>query len=282
VPTIYPEIGDMHYMADNAPINNTGVLDAAPKRVSAQRVKQRMRGITQADLVETDGDLYIVKWKQNPVHRRVLVNSLIGAEVLRRLDVAVPDCAFVVADEDFCRRHRSDHPHLQPGMHFGLRRPGNPITTAVYDLIPRVLSRRVVNSADFVRALVFDCWVDNAKPRQAVYTGSGEGYFGRMIGNGHILGFRSGAWSSDSPPAVRLPLPLATFVYREGAAASYIEDTILHIQKSAHSSLEAIQQIIPEEWLESDRDEMTRVLENLLRRTTALPSIIQASLAELS
>jgi len=259
--------------------DNASVIDCRSKRVWAQTVKQRMRGVSHADLIDTTDGLYITKWKQNPVHRRVLMNSLIGAELLRRNDIAVPEWAFVVADAEFCRRSGSDRPLLRAGVHFGLRRPG-PCTTPVYDVLPRALSRRVINQADFVRAMVFDCWVDNAKPRQAVFTGSSAGFYGQMIGNGHILGFRNGSWSFDAQPGLRIPLPLATCVYLENSAAECIENTIVHIQNSAHSSLEMISRVIPEDWLEADCAEITCVFEHLLRRATALPELIRTALAD--
>ena len=49
-----------------------------------------MSGRTHADMVLADDGLYVVKWKENPQHRRVLINELIAAKLLRHLNVASP------------------------------------------------------------------------------------------------------------------------------------------------------------------------------------------------
>ena len=249
-----------------------------PKRFYARAIVRRMRGVTRADLVNTDGGLYVVKWKQNPVHRRVLINSLVGAELLRRMDIATPEWALICADAEFCR---SQLPGLQPGLHFGLLRPGDATTSSVYDSLPSALAGRIINRADFVRAMVFDCWVDNAHQRQSIFTPLSTDYYGQMVGNGHILGFRRGAWSFSSQPEVRLPLPVPPSVYLSATAITLIDVATAQIQQTAAPILDSISRLIPDDWLESDYSELGSVFEKLSQRTALLADITKTWLAQL-
>jgi hypothetical protein len=54
--------------------------------VDARRLIRKMRGGAQTHLVEAgDGNFYVVKFLNNPQHRRILVNELIGSVFLRYL-----------------------------------------------------------------------------------------------------------------------------------------------------------------------------------------------------
>ena len=56
-----------------------------------------------------------------------------------------------------------------PGRHFGSRYPGDPTRTPVYDFVPDVLLRQVINADCFLGMVAFDQWVSNADGRQAVF-----------------------------------------------------------------------------------------------------------------
>jgi len=65
-----------------------------------------MRGGAQAHLLEADdGKWYVVKFRNNPQHRRVLVNEALCATLLRYLRIAAPQTAL-------CRRPR--YPGISP------------------------------------------------------------------------------------------------------------------------------------------------------------------------
>lgn len=245
----------------------------------AHTVVRQMRGGTHAELVNTDGGFYVVKWKQNPVHRRVLINSLVGSELLRHMDIPAPDWALIYADADLCDR-RSRIRDFRVGLHFGLRRVDNS-ARSVYDLLPHALSHRIVNRADFIRAMVFDCWVDNSRRRQTIFTRLNTNYHAQMIGNGNILGYRCGSWSFSARPEVHLPLPVPTSVYLSATAATRIEATIAQIKQIASPVLNATSRLIPDDWLESDRSELSSVFEKLLQRTVLLPGMTEMWLAQL-
>ncbi len=64
---------------------------AKPMPVNARRFIRKMRGGAQAHLLEADdGDCYIVKFQNNPQHRRILVNEFVAAEILAHLQISCP------------------------------------------------------------------------------------------------------------------------------------------------------------------------------------------------
>src|SRR5215510_11362521 len=109
--------------------------------LSARRYIRKMRGGAQSHLLEADdGRFYIVKFQNNPQHRRILVNELVSSVFLRYLQISAAESAIVLVDDRFIR----EHPELvitlgtrstpvEPGWHFGSLHPGDPERVAIYD-----------------------------------------------------------------------------------------------------------------------------------------------------
>src|SRR5713226_6417980 len=56
------------------------------KMLYAVEEVRRMRGGSQSHLMRcSDGNYYVVKFQNNPQHRRILVNELLGTRLARRL-----------------------------------------------------------------------------------------------------------------------------------------------------------------------------------------------------
>jgi hypothetical protein len=116
-----------------------------------------MRGGAQAFLMEAvDGHHYVVKFTDNPQHRRVLVNEKVASVLLEHLDISQPESRIIEVTEEFLREYPevfiqlgSSRRPVTPGWHFGSRFPGNPMTQAVYDILPDALMRKVANPEDF-------------------------------------------------------------------------------------------------------------------------------------
>src|ERR1043166_4033808 len=109
--------------------------------VDARRLVRKMRGGAQAHLIEANDDaFYVVKFLNNPQHRRILVNEWMGATFLSYLGIATPEPAIVRVDAAFLEQNPevsiqlgSRKAAIQPGWHFGSRYPGNPMRNSVYD-----------------------------------------------------------------------------------------------------------------------------------------------------
>ena len=70
--------------------------------VTARRLIRKMRGGAQAHLMEaSDGHSYVVKFHNNPQHRRILVNEWIASTFLHYLGIAAPEIAMVQVTESF-------------------------------------------------------------------------------------------------------------------------------------------------------------------------------------
>jgi hypothetical protein len=249
-----------------------------------------MRGGAQAHLIEADdGDFYVVKFSNNPQHRRVLVNDAIGSVLLHHLGVSAPEPVLVSVTSEFLHENpdvsllgRHGRIPVQPGQHFGSRYPGHPDRLAVFDLLPEVLLRSVDNIGQFLGVLVFDKWVANTDRRQAVFFrqphGSGESRPGQdtplhalMIDHGFI--FNGPFWDFSAGPLHGL-FPSA---HAYGAVRSLF-DFEPWLEKVGHFPEVVIAQLgtsIPAEWIGGDEPGLGRLLETLVRRRGRVPDLIE-------
>src|ERR1051326_3748672 len=164
--------------------------------VDARRLIRKMRGGAQSHLIEAvDGHFYVVKFQNNPQHRRILVNEWIAATFLNYLGLPTPEVAMIRTTQEFQTQNPdvymqlADHPLLPVhGWHFGSLYPGDPARTAVYDFLPDALLGKVVNLDEFRGVLAFDKWISNADARQAIF------FRARLVGRP-----RPGEREDDSP-----------------------------------------------------------------------------------
>ena len=145
--------------------------------LTAVRHVRKMRGGAQAHLLEADdGQWYVVKFRNNPQHRRVLVNEALCATLLRYLKISAPEtaliqvgAAFLAANPECSMQlgHAAGGDRARLAVRLAVsRRPGR---IAVYDFLPDALLSQVANLEDFRAILVFDKWVGNADGRQCVF-----------------------------------------------------------------------------------------------------------------
>jgi hypothetical protein len=138
---------------------------------------RRMRGGAQSHLMRcSDGNYYVVKFQNNPQHRRILVNELLGTRLASRLGLPTAPVEVVEVGADLIRLTpelcielpRSRTP-CAAGLQFGSRYPGDPRLMALHDFLPDEKLREVENLHDFAGMLVFDKWVCNTNGRQTVF-----------------------------------------------------------------------------------------------------------------
>src|SRR5580658_9585073 len=145
--------------------------------VEAIRLIRKMRGGAQAHLLECDdGHFYVVKFRNNPQHRRILINEWIASVFLNYLQISAPAAAIVNLSAEFLESNPEVHIQLgtrhlevEPGWHFGSRYPGDPAKIMVYDFLPDILLDKVVNAGEFLGVLAFDKWMGNADARQSIF-----------------------------------------------------------------------------------------------------------------
>jgi hypothetical protein len=138
---------------------------------------RRMRGGAQSHLMRcSDGHYYVIKFQNNPQHRRILVNELLGTRLAGRLGLPITPVAIVHVSEELIRltpelsmeMPRSRVP-CQAGQQFGSRYPGDPRRLTLHDFLPDEQLRGVENLHDFAGMLVFDKWTCNTNGPRTIF-----------------------------------------------------------------------------------------------------------------
>jgi hypothetical protein len=257
--------------------------------LTAVRHVRKMRGGAQSHLLEADdGNWYVVKFRNNPQHRRVLVNELLAGAFLDYLKIAAPQTALVHVTPDFLAANPEIHLTLgarrievEPGWHFGSRYPGDPARLAIYDFLPDALLPGVVNLEDFRAILVFDKWTGNADGRQSVFyramvrRGPGEarpGFVASMIDHGYA--FDGPNWDfTESPLQGLYPRRIVYDSVRSLDDFQPWLDLVLHFPEEV---VDRAWKSVPPEWIEGEEDALDVLLSRLYERRVRVPDLIRA------
>lgn len=244
---------------------------------------RRMRGGSQPFLMGCDdGETYVVKFRNNPQHVRILANELLASRLAALIRLPVPRRAFVHVSQSLI----SGTPLLKfetpgreeqcaSGLHFGSRFPGTPSRTLVVDFLPDRLLRRVVNLAPiFLGAYVLDKWTCNCDGRQVIFyrtiDQSGNRYSATLIDHGFC--FNDGEWNfPDSPIRSFYPRRL---VYESVRGVKSFEPYLSRIENIEASELEECLREVPREWCGDDPDQIARLAEQLYQRRRRLRQLI--------
>ena len=260
---------------------------------------RRMRGGAQSHLMRcSDGNYYVVKFQNNPQHRRILVNELLGTKLAARLGLPTTPVAIVEVSEELIRltpdlameMPRQRVP-CQPGLQFGSRYPGDPRRLALHDFLPDEQLRQVSNLHDFAGMLVFDKWTCNTNGRQTLFfqepprsghptADSAEGerpgkpYSTLMIDQGFC--FNAGEW--NFPDAPLRGLYARNRVYEGVTGMESFAPWLERLEKQmTERALDELMKQIPPAWYEDDLDTVLRLSEQLLRRRARVPELILAA-----
>ena len=144
--------------------------------VPAKSFLYKLCGSSQPSILEgEDGAFYIVKFKGFPGNQ-ALINEVIGAELIRYMELPAPEWVPIIISNDFIKRNsglwfRSEGRSIQPlpGLHFGSRLIEADGEQRTYQMIPHSWIERINNRADFLGMLVLDLWANNCDRRQAVF-----------------------------------------------------------------------------------------------------------------
>ena len=260
----------------------------------ARRLIRKMRGGAQAHLIEAaDGHCYVVKFSNNPQHRRILVNEWIAAVFLRYLEIATPEPAIIRVTPEFLAENPeadfqlgSSRQPIEPGWHYGSRFPGHPARLVVYDFLPETLLPAVENRADFLGTLAFDQWMGNADSRQAIFFRARLrewlpafeahpqrlGFVAQMIDHGFI--FDGPNWRLHDSPLQGLYFRPRVYQDVHG-----LDDFQPWLDRIAHFPEAVVDQAlkqIPPAWLQGDEPALARLLELAMRRRKRVASLLEA------
>ena len=263
--------------------------------VHARRLIRKMRGGAQAHLVECDdGHFYVVKFRNNPQHRRILVNEWIASVFLQYLQISTPETALVDLTADFLAANSDVHIQLgsrreaiEPGWHFGSRYPGNPAKMMVYDFVPDLLLDKVVNRSEFLGVLAFDKWIGNADARQSIFfrarlerwspsepgPSPRAGFVAHMMDHGYV--FDGPHWTfTDSPLQ---GLYFRPSVYREVTSSDDFQPWLDRVVNFPEEIVDRALKQIPPEWLDGDESALEALLGKLMARRKRVPDLVRDS-----
>jgi hypothetical protein len=260
---------------------------------------RRMRGGAQAHLMRcSDDNYYVVKFQNNPQHRRVLVNEMLGTRLASRLGLPTAPVTVVEVPEELirltaelCIETPRSRIRCTAGLQFGSRCPGDPRHMTLHDFLPDDKLCEVDNLHDFAGMLVFDKWTCNTNGRQTVFfetrrpaglspgaSAAGENlgrsltaYHTVMIDQGFC--FNAGEWNFPDAPLRGLYARNRVYagVLGMDSFAPWLERLERHISEQV---LAELAEEIPPEWYEDDYDALLRLLEQIHRRRTRVPELL--------
>jgi hypothetical protein len=125
-----------------------------------------MRGGAQAHLLRCDdGHFYVVKFRNNPQHLRVLANDFLVTRLAERVGLPVPATEIVDVGPWLVEHTPELNIMLgcnaipcEPGLQFGSRYVISPLEGQVFDYLAPELFERVRNLETFAGMLVVDKW----------------------------------------------------------------------------------------------------------------------------
>jgi hypothetical protein len=250
-----------------------------------------MRGGAQAHLIEAeDRHCYVVKFLNNPQHRRVLINEWVAGHLMRYIGIRTPPSALIQVSREFldqnenvCFHDARGRTGVETGVHFGSRYPGHPRATTIHDVLPDPWLNRIANNKDFIGALVFDRWVNNTDTPQAIFAplidvkttmAPGQARFeALMIDRGCAFGGPD--WVLRDSPLAGLNVRRA--LYNELREIGDCEPWLSRIEEIQESILWDIFDTVPHSWRHEDDKGFERVVRSLLRARCHVADSIVAS-----
>ncbi len=241
-----------------------------------------MRGGAQGQLMlGADGHVYVVKFRNNPQHVRVLANELLASRLAAAAGLTAPHAEVVEVSSWLIE----NTPELEmdlgrtkercaAGLQFGSRFAGGLMPGQVVDYLPERELDEVRNRAEFAGILGLDKWTGNANGRQAVFARRPreKSYRAVFIDFGYC--FHAGEWGfADSPLR---GVYYRNAVYREVTGWESFEPWLSRLEGMAEETVWAAANEVPPEWYGGDLGEMEALVEKLLRRRSRIRELIDA------
>jgi len=272
---------DLSRTRDPALVSRSETTQARPAHVKAIKVISRMRGGSQSRLMLCDdNNLWIVKFKNNPQHLRILANELIATQVADAIGLSVPMSGIVDVSQAIIdtlpRLHIDNGANRRElclsGLQFGSQFAGGMISRRVDEYLADEQLLNANNLAQFAGVLAFDKWTGNTDYRQVVYrrNGSERGYSVVFIDQGAC--FNLGEWNFPDAPLKG--------VFAQNCAYSAVrgwesfEPWLSRIEHFDPQALWAIAEAVPQEWYGGEICELDRLVKKLIDRRCRVRELI--------
>jgi hypothetical protein len=242
-----------------------------------------MRGGAQSQLMlGADGQLWVVKFKNNPQHLRVLANELIATKIAEAVGLTVPQTD-VIEVSDWLIDHspqmlvgaaRGERVRCEAGLQFGSRFVGGLMPGQVVDYMPGSQMDEVRNLAEFAGMLAVDKWTGNCNGRQAVFERRPRERKYRAVFIDQGFCFNAGEWTFPDSPL--RGVFARNQVYRSINGWKSFEPWLSRIENFPAETLGHIAEQVPPEWYGGDTSVLEQLMETLLTRRGRVRELLSA------
>lgn len=229
----------------------------------------------------SDGNFYVVKFRNNPQHLRVLANEMMATRLAERAGLPVP-VTEVVEVNGWLIEHTPElsiqlaHNTIpcQSGLQFGSRYVVDPMLGQVFDYMPVEMLDRVRNLEAFAGMLALDKWTGNANGRQAAFWRFSRQklYSASFIDQGYC--FNGGEWTFPDNPL--RGVYARNEVYGGVRGWESFDPWLPQIETMEEDVVWGVVNEIPPEWYESQADELEKLAGTLLERRGKVRELIAA------
>jgi len=246
----------------------------------------RMQGQTQPRLImASDESLWVVKFKNNAQHLRVLANEYIASRIAASLEMSVPECAVIEVGEWLVNSNpdlvmqtwQRKRERCDSGLQFGSRYAGGLMPGLVLDALPDTGLKKIRNLNEFAGILAFDKWLGNSDRRQTVFVRSTRQKTYRAVFIDHGFCFNAGEWNFPDHPlrgVFRQPL-----VYQAVTGWGSFEPWLNRIEEFRAEDIWTIITEAPHEWHQADSSTLERLTLTLYRRRLLVRDLIRQTVA---
>ena len=252
--------------------------------LAVQQIR-RMRGGAQGHLMlGADGQLWVVKFQNNPQHSRVLANEMLATRLAAAAGLTVPEPAVVEVSQWLIENTPELEVDLGPGLgrgrvpcaaglQFGARYMGGLMPGQVLDYLVEEELAEVRNVAEFAGMLCLDKWTANANGRQAVFVRAArEHRYGAVfIDQGYC--FHAGDWRFEDAP-LRGVYP-RNAVYAGVVGWRSFEPWLTRMETMDPAVVWRAAEEIPPEWYGGDLAELEMLVERLLARRGRIRELVE-------
>ena len=261
--------------------DDKGSLESFELIDAVQHVR-RMRGGAQGHLLRcSDGNFYVVKFRNNPQHLRVLANEMLATRLAERAGLPVPVTEVVEVDEwlvehtpELSIQLAHNTIRCQAGLQFGSRYVVSPLEGQVFDYLPMEMLERVRNLEAFAGILAVDKWTGNANGRQAAFWRKmrERKYSAAFIDQGYC--FNAGEWTFPDFP-LRGVYP-RNEVYARVKGWESFEPWLSRIETLDEDAIWRVAGEIPPAWYGGSWGELEALVARLIERKALVRELILA------
>jgi hypothetical protein len=227
----------------------------------------------------SDRNFYVVKFRNNPQHQRVLANEMFAGLLARIAGLPVPEPVVLEVSEGLISHTPELNIQLasqtipcQSGLQFGSRYAVNPQDGQVFDYLPAPILGRVRNLAAFAGILAMDKWTCNCDRRQTAFWRimRQRNYAAAFIDQGHC--FNGGDW--NFPDAPLIGVYAQNEVYANVLGWDSFEPWLSRIEDMGRNAISAAAEEIPPDWYGGNSCALDALVRMLVDRRTMIRGLL--------